>query len=55
MNNGIKESKGKLNIEYDWDFLKAQMIRMAKNKDKYPKNNWRVYQTEYLDIPKLIF
>jgi hypothetical protein len=41
MNNGIKESKGKLNIEYDWDFLKAQMIRMAKNKDKYPKNNWR--------------
>ncbi len=41
MNNGIKESEGKLNIEYDWDFLKAQMIRMSKNKAKYPKNNWK--------------
>lgn len=40
MNNGIKESEGKLNVEYDWDFLKAQMIRMAKNKHKYPKYNW---------------
>ena len=38
---GIKESDGKLNIEYDWDFLKAQMNRMAKNKSKYPKNNWK--------------
>jgi hypothetical protein len=38
---GIKESDGKLNIEYDWDFLKAQMNRMAKNKAKYPKYNWK--------------
>ena len=39
--NGIKEDEGKLNIEYDWKFLKAQMDRMAKNKDKYPKYNWK--------------
>lgn len=39
--NGIKENEGKLNIEYDWRFLKAQMDRMAKNKDKYPKYNWK--------------
>jgi hypothetical protein len=38
---GVKESDGKLNIEYDWDFLKAQMNRMAKNKSKYPKYNWQ--------------
>jgi hypothetical protein len=38
---GIKESEGKLNVEYDWDFLKGQMNRMSKNKDKYPKNNWK--------------
>lgn len=41
MNNGIKESEGKLNIEYDWDFLKVQMMRMVKNKSKYPKYNWK--------------
>ena len=41
MSNGIKESEGKLNIEYDWDFLKAQMERMSKNKSKYPKYNWQ--------------
>lgn len=41
MNEGKKESEGKLNVEYDWDFLKAQMDRMAKNKSKYPKNNWK--------------
>jgi hypothetical protein len=38
---GIKESEGKLNVEYDWDFLKGQMNRMSKNKDKYPKFNWK--------------
>jgi hypothetical protein len=38
---GIKESEGKLNVEYDWEFLKGQMNRMSKNKDKYPKNNWK--------------
>lgn len=38
---GIKESDNKINIEYDWDFLKAQMNRMSKNKHKYPKNNWK--------------
>jgi hypothetical protein len=38
---GIKESEGKINVEYDWAFLKGQMNRMSKNKDKYPKNNWK--------------
>lgn len=38
---GVKESENKLNIEYDWNFLKAQMNRMSKNKAKYPKYNWK--------------
>lgn len=40
-NEGIKESEGKINVEYDWAFLRGQMNRMSKNKDKYPKNNWK--------------
>ena len=39
--SGIKESKDKLHIEYYWKFLKKQMNRMGKNKNKYPKYNWK--------------
>lgn len=41
MLNGLKESDNKLNIEYDWEFLKLQMERMGRNKSKYPKYNWK--------------
>lgn len=38
---GLKESDNKLPVEYDWDFLEAQLKRLSKNKSKYPKNNWQ--------------
>lgn len=40
-NQGYKESEGKLNVEYDWEFLEACMKRMGKNKNKYKKDNWK--------------
>lgn len=38
---GVKESDGKLHIEYNWDFLEAQLKRMGKNKLKYDEGNWK--------------
>lgn len=38
---GYKESDDKMHIEYDWDFLEAQMKRMGTNKSKYGINNWK--------------
>lgn len=38
---GIKESKGKLNYELDWDFLRSIAERMQVNKDKYEPYNWK--------------
>jgi hypothetical protein len=37
----MKEINNKLPVEYNWDFLQAQLERMALNKDKYPPNNWK--------------
>lgn len=39
-NIGYKESEGKLNVEYDWEFLEAQMKRIGANKHKYKPYNW---------------
>ena len=38
---GYKESDGKMYVEYDWEFLEAQMKRMGVNKNKYGVNNWK--------------
>lgn len=41
-NSGIKESKGKLFYEFDWEFIEEMAIRMQENKgDKYPVYNWK--------------
>lgn len=41
LTEGIKETENKLSIEYDWEFLEEQLIRMQSNKKKYEKNNWK--------------
>jgi hypothetical protein len=41
MENGKKESEGKQHVEYDWEFLQAQMTRVGKNKHKYKFENWK--------------
>lgn len=46
---GIKETQGKLNYEFDWDFIKDMGRRMSKNKEKYPPYNW----TKPMDIELL--
>lgn len=38
---GHKDTQGKQHVEYSWEFLKAQMARMGKNKDKYERDNWK--------------
>lgn len=39
---GIKESLGKVSYqEIDPKFLYLMAVRMSKNKDKYPVNNWK--------------
>ena len=38
---GIKETKGKLEYELDWQFITDMAQRMAENKTKYGKNNWQ--------------
>ena len=38
---GVKETKGKLQYELDWNFIQSIAERMAKNKDKYPPYNWQ--------------
>ena len=39
--NGYKESEGKLIYDVDWEFMKDIAIRMAQNKGKYEKYNWK--------------
>ena len=38
---GIKEDIDKLEYELDWEFIEKMAVRMQKNKDKYPKFNWK--------------
>lgn len=38
---GIKEDEDKLDYEIDWKFVESMARRMAKNKGKYPPNNWK--------------
>ena len=38
---GIKETDNKLTYELDWRFIEEMAKRMAKNKNKYPKDNWK--------------
>lgn len=45
----IKEEKGKLNYEIDWEFIEQLAQRMSKNKDRYSLNNWK----NNIDIEKL--
>lgn len=41
MQNGYKESEGKLNYELDWRFIEAMAKRMQSNKGKYEPYNWQ--------------
>lgn len=38
---GQKETEGKLHVEYDFNFLRAQLERMGMNKAKYEEGNWK--------------
>lgn len=38
--NAKKETEGKLNHEFDWDFIDGMGKKMAENKGKYPPYNW---------------
>lgn len=38
---GCKESDDKLVYELDWEYIQALAERMAKNKGKYPRDNWK--------------
>jgi len=38
---GVKESKGKLFYEFDWEFIEAAAKRMQENKGKYEPFNWK--------------
>ncbi len=46
MMQGKKESKGKLNYELDWDFIDGMARKMAENKVKYSKDNWKKPMSE---------
>lgn len=37
----MKITENKNHIEYDWEFLEAQMKRLEKNKIKYDFENWK--------------
>jgi hypothetical protein len=39
--NGKKEANGKQEFELDWEFIESMAKRMAKNKVKYGKDNWK--------------
>ena len=39
--NGKKESNNKQEFELDWEFIESMAKRMAKNKSKYGKDNWK--------------
>ncbi len=39
--DGHKESNGKQEFELDWDFIESMAKRMAKNKTKYGRDNWK--------------
>ena len=41
MQQGHKESEGKLNYEFDWYFIEAMAKRMSANKGKYEPYNWK--------------
>lgn len=38
---GKKESNGKLDYEFDWEFIEAFAKRMSQNKGKYEPYNWK--------------
>ena len=38
---GKKESDGKLDYEFDWEFIEAFAKRMSQNKGKYEPYNWK--------------
>lgn len=38
---GVKETNGKLEYELDWSFITDMAKRMAENKTKYGKYNWK--------------
>lgn len=37
----LKESKGKLSYELEWEFIERMAKRMELNKSKYPPYNWK--------------
>ena len=49
MNQGVKESEGKLEYEFDWSFIDAMAQRMQLNKGKYEPYNWQ----KPMDVDKL--
>ena len=49
MNQGHKETEGKLEYELDWDFVQAMAERMQLNKGKYEPYNWQ----KPMDVDKL--
>lgn len=50
MDDGVKESEGKLEYELCWRFISAMAKRMAKNKGKYEPFNWK----KPMNVDKLI-
>lgn len=38
---GIKETKGKLSYEIDWEFITQMAEKMTVNKGKYEPYNWQ--------------
>lgn len=49
MQQGHKETEGKLEYELDWDFIQAMAKRMQLNKGKYEPYNWQ----KPMDVDKL--
>lgn len=51
---GLKETENKIEFdEIDWDFIESFAKRMNKNKNKYPKNNWKK-KMDILDLKNAI-
>lgn len=49
VNEGVKQTEGKLNYELDWGFIQQMAERMGQNKGKYEPYNW----TLKMDVEKL--
>jgi hypothetical protein len=41
MSEDLKQSKGKLFYEFNWEFIEAFAKRMQRNKDKYKPFSWK--------------